>query len=228
MKLTKIILLATSIHVSFLNTVQAASFDCAKASSKTEKAICNNPELSKLDEKMADAYKAAVAVDKNTKASQIAWIKETAKCADEACMIASYNKRIAELAVQKNANKSSNVEVVSNNEKERYFAAGGCLQKINSANERKLKIDTFTPNELQSMATYWLKKKEISETGAAADACLTNIMIGDTKCLKNKKVGELAEAFWLGWVTGLQIDQMTTNDQLLSWIQRDCKKLMKN
>ncbi len=40
----------------------AASFDCAKARSKTEKAICGDPELSKLDEQLAAAYKAALAI----------------------------------------------------------------------------------------------------------------------------------------------------------------------
>ncbi|MDB5805382.1 MAG: hypothetical protein JWN73_2704 [Betaproteobacteria bacterium] len=41
--------------------VQAASFDCAKASAKVEKAICANPELSRLDERMAEAYKRQLA-----------------------------------------------------------------------------------------------------------------------------------------------------------------------
>ena len=35
----------------------AASFDCAKASAKVEKAICADKELSALDERMAAAYK---------------------------------------------------------------------------------------------------------------------------------------------------------------------------
>ncbi len=35
----------------------AASFDCAKASAKVEKAICADQELSSLDERMAAAYK---------------------------------------------------------------------------------------------------------------------------------------------------------------------------
>ena len=35
----------------------AASFDCAKATSKNEKAICASPELSLLDEKLASFYK---------------------------------------------------------------------------------------------------------------------------------------------------------------------------
>jgi len=36
---------------------QAASFDCAKAAAKIEKAICSDKELSILDDRMAEAYK---------------------------------------------------------------------------------------------------------------------------------------------------------------------------
>ena len=38
---------------------QAASFDCKKAQSKMEKAICDNPKISKLDEELAENYQAA-------------------------------------------------------------------------------------------------------------------------------------------------------------------------
>ena len=49
---------ATALFLIFgIATVSAASFDCAKASSKTEKAICTDPELSKLDEDLASSYK---------------------------------------------------------------------------------------------------------------------------------------------------------------------------
>jgi len=37
--------------------VRAASFDCAKAAAKVEKAICADQDLSRLDERMAAAYK---------------------------------------------------------------------------------------------------------------------------------------------------------------------------
>jgi uncharacterized protein len=37
----------------------AASFDCAKAGTPTEKAICKDPVVSKLDEEVAAAFKTA-------------------------------------------------------------------------------------------------------------------------------------------------------------------------
>lgn len=41
------------------SAVRAASFDCAKAGTPTEKAICKNPAVSKLDEEVAAAFKTA-------------------------------------------------------------------------------------------------------------------------------------------------------------------------
>ncbi|MFQ0830825.1 lysozyme inhibitor LprI family protein [Serratia fonticola] len=42
-------------------TVQAASFDCAKATSDVEHSICNNPDLSSLDGQLSENYQAAMA-----------------------------------------------------------------------------------------------------------------------------------------------------------------------
>jgi uncharacterized protein YecT (DUF1311 family) len=56
------ILVLAAVLVSaafFVSAGQAASFDCSKASTSYEKAICDDPELSKLDEQMAEAYAAA-------------------------------------------------------------------------------------------------------------------------------------------------------------------------
>ena len=44
---------------AFTCGAQAASFDCKKAQSKIEKAICDNPKISKLDEELAGNYQAA-------------------------------------------------------------------------------------------------------------------------------------------------------------------------
>lgn len=47
--------------VAYASGAQAASFDCAKARSFSEKAICGNEELSTLEEEYAAAYKKALA-----------------------------------------------------------------------------------------------------------------------------------------------------------------------
>ena len=58
-------------------TVLSASFDCSKARTKTEIAICSNPELSLLDEMMAFVYKKRLkSYGDNEKKEQLIWLKK--------------------------------------------------------------------------------------------------------------------------------------------------------
>ena len=51
-----------TLGLAMLGTyAQAASFDCNKAASTTEKLICSDAETSALDGKLQGAYKAALA-----------------------------------------------------------------------------------------------------------------------------------------------------------------------
>ena len=80
-------------------TTFAASFDCRKASTWIEKSICSNAELSKLDEKMAQQYKAQVASDPSQKSQtlneQRQWLSfQRDTCKTEACLIREYKERI--------------------------------------------------------------------------------------------------------------------------------------
>lgn len=84
--------------------LQAASFDCAKAQSSTEKMICADPELSKADERMAAGYTKTVGIAaslgaddaKELKQDQRDWLKDaTQSCKDRACLALAYKKRIA-------------------------------------------------------------------------------------------------------------------------------------
>ena len=52
----------------------AASFDCSKATTETEIAICNDPELSALDELMSEIYSAALK-QFDAKPAQKKWLK---------------------------------------------------------------------------------------------------------------------------------------------------------
>lgn len=59
---------------------QAASFDCGKAGSPQERAICTNPQLGRLDEEVAAAYKQLLASltppwDELVRKSQREWLK---------------------------------------------------------------------------------------------------------------------------------------------------------
>jgi uncharacterized protein YecT (DUF1311 family) len=110
----KKILLSTLIAtLSFPMLSCAASFDCTKASSTTEKLICNNEFISKLDEQLASSYKQAMekSIDKDVlKKSQAAWLKQQRACKDAACLEIAYQARINDLnnnGVEKNRSSSA-------------------------------------------------------------------------------------------------------------------------
>ncbi|MHB8149270.1 MAG: lysozyme inhibitor LprI family protein [Desulfobulbia bacterium] len=82
----------------------AASFDCAKASTKVEKLICENSTISKLDDELSKVYqddllKANEEQKQRLIAEQKHWLKYTRNvCADEPCFKHAYWSRMAELA----------------------------------------------------------------------------------------------------------------------------------
>jgi uncharacterized protein len=81
----------------------AASFDCAKASTPTEHAICDNPQLSMLDEQTAGLYytlisggapEATTSVDA-VKKQQAAFVTKRNQCgANYSCLIDAYTAQI--------------------------------------------------------------------------------------------------------------------------------------
>jgi len=80
----------------------AASFDCAKASTKLEKLICSDKELNALDDALGKAYKKALNVATNRDAlknGQKEWLRTTLRPCDidKACLVPAYNNRIAAL-----------------------------------------------------------------------------------------------------------------------------------
>lgn len=88
----------------------AAGFPCSKATTPTEKAICADPALSALDERLAATYRAALehlsgaspeegAAGAAVKADQRAWLRERDSCgADAACLRRVYDGRMAILS----------------------------------------------------------------------------------------------------------------------------------
>ncbi|MDC0136289.1 hypothetical protein OAI26_06455 [Sulfitobacter sp.] len=76
----------------------AASFNCAKASTANEIAICSDDELSTLDETLAAVYKQArgsVSDAKRLKGEQVNWIKSLGTCDGNVdCLISAYRSRI--------------------------------------------------------------------------------------------------------------------------------------
>jgi len=75
------------------------SFDCAKASTPSEKAICSNADLAELDNRLAKAYsKARLTCEKDVKKEQREWLKDMSSCSSNIqCLKNSYTSRIQEL-----------------------------------------------------------------------------------------------------------------------------------
>ena len=94
----------------------AASFDCAKAQSRIEKAICADAEVSDLDEYLGRYYSAArSALGRGAdclRADQTQWLRTRNACADAACLKKVYLERLAELhPLQPGASALRNVEL---------------------------------------------------------------------------------------------------------------------
>ena len=85
--------------------LNAASFDCKKATTQTEKAICSDRELSALDTRLGKVYKYAREVSKNStseglkiKNDQMEWLLYRNSCElDVSCLADAYWLRINEL-----------------------------------------------------------------------------------------------------------------------------------
>ncbi|EJM08481.1 MULTISPECIES: lysozyme inhibitor LprI family protein [unclassified Pseudomonas] len=92
-------LLLTSL--AFASVTHASSFDCSTANNKTEKAVCGDPQISLLDEKLGKLWHstlASVPDAKALKADQRQWLKSRNACGDQtACLRREYLMRLSEL-----------------------------------------------------------------------------------------------------------------------------------
>lgn len=87
----------------FTCSINAASFDCSKASTLVEKDICNNRLLSNLDDALSENYKYMLASNigdgarKELKSTQREWLKTRNKCENVECLTSQYEKRVDEI-----------------------------------------------------------------------------------------------------------------------------------
>lgn len=112
-------LLALPLCVMLFSAIngESASFDCSKSRTFQEKAICADPQLSELDEKLDAAYKQALKISRHPedlKKGQKEWIKkERNPCRDAAWMKIIYQQRINNLerlmASERNARESQSI-----------------------------------------------------------------------------------------------------------------------
>lgn len=97
----RILCLAILLTVSLMaNQAMAASFDCKKAASATEKTICTDSNLSSQDDKLQQSYQAALdslslAKKPRLVAEQRNWIRYVRNiCSDSLCLSKAYLARI--------------------------------------------------------------------------------------------------------------------------------------
>ncbi len=76
----------------------AASFDCSMAGSAVEHMVCDDPELSRLDEELADAYRQALSAapePDDLRAQQTEWLrKHRDACRHRRCLVSAYRQRV--------------------------------------------------------------------------------------------------------------------------------------
>lgn len=79
---------------------RAASFDCSRATTRIEKMICSDAELSKLDEALGAVYSEALKKAPDAaalKQRQFEWLKEQNRCKDSVCLKKLYKQRVSDL-----------------------------------------------------------------------------------------------------------------------------------
>jgi uncharacterized protein len=88
------------VWLALVTTVQAASFDCSKATTKVERIVCSDPELSKFDETINAKYKTVLLKTTEpdfVRHKQREWLKMRNSCQDAVCVRFKYRMRIDEL-----------------------------------------------------------------------------------------------------------------------------------
>ncbi|MBK9433134.1 MAG: hypothetical protein IPN50_12280 [Sphingomonadales bacterium] len=96
-EINQIILDATEVR----KTNDRPSFDCAKARSIAEKEICGEyaSDVRALDRRMASLYATIRPKYPAIASSQKTWIANRNSCADRACLLSAYQKRVSQLMV---------------------------------------------------------------------------------------------------------------------------------
>lgn len=84
----------------------AASFDCTKAASQVERFICGSPEISRLDDELMQAYRAALGNPGREAAirqEQRQWLQERNRCTYAICVKEAYEARLHALRQEQRA-----------------------------------------------------------------------------------------------------------------------------
>ena len=97
------------LGLSLVPSAGAATFDCNKASTFVEKAICSDSRLTSMDDQLGRLYKDALAASTDSaalKAEQRAWLSSRDQCKESDCVIKAYEDRISTLSAMSSPAKS--------------------------------------------------------------------------------------------------------------------------
>lgn len=112
----KVSLIVATMLSTVAFTATAASFPCERATTKVERMVCANPELSTLDEQLGRYYAAANVELGNgagcLRDDQQQWLRTRDACHDGQCLRNVYINRLAELdALQPGATAIKQIEL---------------------------------------------------------------------------------------------------------------------
>lgn len=98
-------LLLSAALVMLATPLSAASFDCSRAETRIEQTICAVPELSYLDELMANNYWAMRGANigdgamEDLMSTQRQWLSRRDQCKDVDCLLDQYLQRIDQICI---------------------------------------------------------------------------------------------------------------------------------
>ena len=127
-----------------ITSLSAASFNCQKASTFIENTICNDAELSKLDEELASSYKKiwnSLSDKTDLKKDQFDWLKNTRdKCMSLECLKTSYINRVLYLTNYDKKNVQENIINITNeNQKDSTKEAVIIVDPVQKISEPEMK-----------------------------------------------------------------------------------------
>jgi uncharacterized protein len=180
------LLLMTSAH--------AASFDCAKATSKVEKLICKDPVLSSLDEELGRMYQQALSNSDNSTqqiARQKQWLRDARnKCGDVTCLKLLYPNRIYELSIAGTYNHTDTICEKVNTEADK-IEWGNCQKTISTVTieesgekhydfqvEGELIFSNWHQCNFKSRSAQWIGDRLTASSDEAVNCHLTIFFFG--------------------------------------------------
>lgn len=80
-----------------IHEVPGPGFDCRKAASRVERAICGDKALALLDKRLTNVFAQALATAADERAlrrAQRRWLAQRDRCTDRACLVSAYGRRM--------------------------------------------------------------------------------------------------------------------------------------